>query len=71
MKIDQRFTVGVILGLVLIVILACSNTATSNVIDYDTTIKTVDSCEYVIASQNWDNIAMVHHANCHNPIHNK
>jgi hypothetical protein len=71
MKIDKRFTAGTILGLILIVILACSNTATSNMIDYNTVIKTVDGCQYVITSQRYDNVAMVHHANCHNPIHYK
>tara|TARA_R110000796_G_scaffold236214_1_gene355424 strand:- start:2660 stop:2863 length:204 start_codon:yes stop_codon:yes gene_type:complete len=67
MKIDQRFTVGVILGLILIVILACADTATSNA--NTLRIDTIDGCEYVNKYSNYSGVT--HHANCHNPIHNK
>lgn len=76
MKIDKRFTFGMILGLLIIITLACTNTVTTPIENKKYTwIEIQDGCQYVLAKPRYTTgtggIGIVHHAACNNPIHNK
>lgn len=70
MKKGTYFIVIIILVFALV---TCGNSNTKNDYKAKTAIKIIGGCEYVIA-QSWyqvNNIAIVHHGACTNPLHHQ
>jgi hypothetical protein len=61
-----------IIGLFISVLCGCNSGNSHKLNRTDSTMVTVDSCEYVVFTFEWNEVMqVVHHGNCHNPIHEK
>lgn len=64
-----------LLFILLVFIFGCNSTNNDDsnpTVSWGLSILVKDSCEYVIYRDiNRGSVAMVHHGNCHNPIHKK